>query len=119
VQPRDAIDGAIGEHSPFHETFGYYAQGVGPETAVLPHGWRKRLVKVQGQGTDLKIGWCLDPHDLAAARLAVGRPKDRPFVRVMLDHGLLDTRVLRRRLACLPIGDTRKRVLPSWLAAQA
>ena len=27
------IDGAIGEGSPFHETFGYYAHGVGPETA--------------------------------------------------------------------------------------
>lgn len=32
----DRIDGAIGEGSQFHEQFGYYAQGVGPETAVLP-----------------------------------------------------------------------------------
>ncbi len=24
----DTVDGAIGELSPFHETFGYYAQGV-------------------------------------------------------------------------------------------
>ena len=30
------IDGAIGERSIFHETFGYYAHGVAPETAVLP-----------------------------------------------------------------------------------
>ena len=29
----DKIDGAIGEGSQFHETYGYYAQGVGPETA--------------------------------------------------------------------------------------
>ena len=40
----DLIDGAIGELSPFHERFGYYAQGVGPETAVLPAGWQDRLV---------------------------------------------------------------------------
>lgn len=35
----DAIDAAIGEGSRFHETYGYYAQGVGPETACLPAGW--------------------------------------------------------------------------------
>jgi hypothetical protein len=34
----DLIDGSIGELSPFHETFGYYAHGVGPDTAVLPSG---------------------------------------------------------------------------------
>ena len=32
----DLIDGAIGMHSSFHETFGYFADGVGPETAVMP-----------------------------------------------------------------------------------
>lgn len=32
----DEIDGAIGEGSSFHEMHGYYAQGVGSETAVLP-----------------------------------------------------------------------------------
>ncbi len=39
--PKDAdlIDGSIGEGSPFHETFGYYAQGVWEDTAVLPEGW--------------------------------------------------------------------------------
>ena len=35
----EVIDGAIGEGSPFHTTFGYYAQGVAPETAKLPRGW--------------------------------------------------------------------------------
>lgn len=40
----DLIDGTIGENSPFHGCFGYYAQGVGPETAILPYGWQSRLV---------------------------------------------------------------------------
>ena len=35
----DLIDGTIGELSPFHQTFGYYGHGVGPETAVLPRDW--------------------------------------------------------------------------------
>ena len=32
------IEGAIGERSIFHQTFGYYAHGVEETTAVLPAG---------------------------------------------------------------------------------
>lgn len=35
----ELISGAIGEYSSFHNTFKYYADGVGPETALLPAGW--------------------------------------------------------------------------------
>ncbi|MHB8519283.1 MAG: hypothetical protein ACYDH9_00875 [Limisphaerales bacterium] len=38
------IDGAIGELSAFHQTFGYYAHGVDETTASLPVGWPERLV---------------------------------------------------------------------------
>src|SRR5436189_250354 len=34
----DKVDGAIGEGSRFHEQYGYYAQGVAPDTAMLPRG---------------------------------------------------------------------------------
>ena len=47
----DLIDGSIGELSLFQETFGYYAQGVTPDTAVLPSGWRKRLVSYESPAT--------------------------------------------------------------------
>ncbi|MCY7365982.1 MAG: hypothetical protein LH469_11835 [Frankiaceae bacterium] len=40
----DQVDGAIGELPQFHETFGFYAQGVSVKTAVLPNGWRNRVV---------------------------------------------------------------------------
>src|SRR5438552_1041617 len=43
----DKIDGALGEGSQFHETFGYYAQGVDSTTACLPQGWKDRLQRVQ------------------------------------------------------------------------
>lgn len=39
----DRVDGAIGEDSQFHATFGYYAQRVSITTATLPEGWRDRL----------------------------------------------------------------------------
>ncbi|HEV7766017.1 MAG TPA: hypothetical protein VGQ76_13515 [Thermoanaerobaculia bacterium] len=41
----DLGDGSIGERSPFHESFGYYARGVGPETAILPARRRERAIR--------------------------------------------------------------------------
>jgi hypothetical protein len=35
----------------FHETFGYYAHGVGEETAILPASWRERLVPLRNENT--------------------------------------------------------------------
>lgn len=48
----DEIDGALGEGSHFHETHGYYAQGVDSTTACLPRGWKERLRRVQGPATN-------------------------------------------------------------------
>lgn len=114
----DLIDGAIGELSPFEERFGYYAQGVGPETALLPTGWESRVVKIQNQNTDLKIGYCLEPHDLAASKLAAGRAKDWPFVVTMLQHKIVDGSTLQQRVALLPIPSDQKERLNRWITAQ-
>jgi hypothetical protein len=85
----DLVDGSIGEKSPFHETFGYYVHGVGPDTAVLPAHWRSRLVRVQNQNTNGISGLCLNPADLAVSKLAAGRDKDMDFVRALFRHDLL------------------------------
>lgn len=82
------IDGSIGEGSMFHETFGYYAQGVGPETAMLPEGWQERLVAVRGPATRGVTGWCLDVRDLLVSKAFAGRPKDSRFVSVAFEAGL-------------------------------
>ena len=47
----DRVDGAIGELSTFHATYGYYAQGVSVSTATLPAGWRDRLVALATPST--------------------------------------------------------------------
>lgn len=62
----DLIDGSIGELSPFHDTFGYYAQGVSPTTAVLPADWESRLIAVKTPATPGATGWCLEPHEAAS-----------------------------------------------------
>lgn len=92
------IDGAIGERSIFHETFGYYAHGVAPETAVLPEGWQGRLVPIQNENTRHCTGWCLDPHDLAISKMVAGRPKDLEFLAAMLELGMIDRQTLSDRL---------------------
>ena len=65
----DVIDGCIGELSPFHERFGYYAQGVGPETAILPQHWDQRLVEIFNPNTNGIHGLCLSPEDLCVSKL--------------------------------------------------
>lgn len=115
----DLIDGAIGELSQFSETFGYYAQGVGPETAVLPAGWMSRRVKIQNQNTDLKIGYCLEPHDLAASKLAAGREKDWIFVGHMMTHEIVDPAVLCERIDFMPIEPEKRDVLKRWVQSRS
>ena len=84
----DLIDGTIGELSPFHETHGYYAHGITPETAVLADGWQDRLIPLQSPMTQGVTGFCLSPVDLAISKLAAHREKDIAFVRVMAEHNL-------------------------------
>jgi len=99
----DLIDGSIGELSPFHQTFGYYAQGVEEETATLPAGWKERLVPIRNAATLGATGWCLDVHDLVISKYAAGREKDRRFNRAAAAHGLVDRAVLMERLKQLTV----------------
>ena len=110
VERSDLIDGSIGEGSPFHETFGYYAQGVDETTATLPRGWRERLVPVRSAMTRGAVGLCLEVHDLLISKLVAGREKDFTFAEVAARHGLAEDAVLRQRLAETEL-DERLRVL--------
>lgn len=101
----DVIEGSIGEISPFHQTFGYYAQGVGPSTAILPEGWEDRLVPVP---TSAGTGLCLEPHDLVLSKHAAGREKDRDFVRAAARHGLVERATLLERLETMPLDAERR-----------
>jgi len=105
----DLVDGSIGEKSAFHESFGYYAHGVGPETAILPSHWRERAVIVQSPATGGVIGICPEPADLAISKLAAWREKDQEFVRVLISRGIVTVDAIRSRLDELD-GETAKRI---------
>jgi hypothetical protein len=98
TEESDLIDGSIGEGSPFHKTFGYYAHGVAPETAVLPEGWRERLIPVHNENTGGATGLCLEVHDLAVSKLVAGREKDLAFVAGLLSYRLAEAKTIRARL---------------------
>lgn len=93
----DLIDGSIGEGSPFHELYGYYAQGVDERTATLPRGWRDRLVKISNPNTRGVIGLCLEVHDLAISKYVAGREKDHEFTRELAKRKMTRRDTLRAR----------------------
>lgn len=99
----DVIDGSIGELSPFHETFGYYAHGVAEETARLPVAWRERLVVVENANTGGARGLCLEVHDLLVAKAIAGREKDIAFLQEAAEQRMADAETLLRRLSTVEV----------------
>jgi hypothetical protein len=95
----EIIDGAIGELSSFHDTFGYYAQGVQEGVATLPRGWQTRLVALSNPGTRGATGWCLELHDLLISKYVANRDKDRRYCGAAVRAGLVDQGLLLERLA--------------------
>jgi hypothetical protein len=114
------VDGALGDGSPFHESFGYYAHGVGPETAKAPAGWETRLVPLEvhrvGRARPA-TGWCLEAHDLVLAKCAAGRERDWEFADIAIRHGLVDARELVRRGPDLPLPNAQREHVLNHLRA--
>jgi hypothetical protein len=98
----DLIDGNLGDGSQFHAAFGYYAHGVGPETAN-PHGWRERLVRrvipARAGADRTAVVWCLEIHDLVLSKLAAGRERDSDYAADALEAGLVRPEVPPRTCA--------------------
>ena len=100
-----AIDGNLGDGSFFHEAFGYYAHGVGPETAKAPEGWEERLVAIRvetGRG-GVVTGWCLEAHDLVLAKCAASRERDWQYAETAVAAGVVSLAELLRLAPSLPL----------------
>ncbi len=115
-QLADLVDGSIGEGSQFHEQFGYYAQGVGPDTAVLPAGWERRLVSIKNANTAGVEALCLEVHDLAISKYIAGREKDLGFTRVLAEHRMTREATLLARLADTRLDTARRKLAASRIA---
>ena len=108
------VDGAIGELSPFHQEFGYYAHGVAPETATLPDGWEQRLVEFQVNDPSGTIGLCLEKHDLTFSKLAAGREKDIAFICELLKHRLINRGKILRLIDSERDLDLKQLLVRNW-----
>jgi hypothetical protein len=112
----DLIDGSIGEASMFQETFGYYAQGVEPQTAILPEGWKQRLVAFSSPETNGVIAQCLELHDLWVSKAMAGRAKDRKYCEELLKRKYVKPETLHERLRMLKGQTTEKIALAqAWV----
>ncbi len=107
----DDIDFAIGELSSFHETFGYYAHGVSPSTAILAAGWEQRLIRLSNPNTDGATGFCLDVHDLVLSKYAAGREKDMAFNQALVRYGCVVKTTLLELATALPLDDEMKGIV--------
>jgi hypothetical protein len=93
---------AIGRESLFHSEKGYHADILHPDIVKsLPPGWESRLVQMTGFANVFG----LDPCDLAATKLVVGRSKDLELVRGLLRLGKISVENLRSRLNAMPLGE--------------
>jgi len=112
----DLIDGAIGALSSFDETFGYHADGVGPETAVMPADWMKRAtLHYIGEVTAI----CPDVHDLAVSKCVAGRDKDADFVRTLLRERMIESDTLNSRIRALDPAERPVEAIAAWAARRA
>ena len=122
VQPKnrpdrvDAIDGALGELSLFHQTHGFYVHGILLKSAKLPKGWKNRVKQVSDEwSTGGNIGWCIEAHDLAASKLVAYREKDRNFARVLLIERMIHEKILMERINTLPVKKNIRESLIYWV----
>lgn len=115
------IEGAIGDGSAFHQTFGYYAHAVGPETAKAPSGWEDRLVVIEipaRPASDVQaVAFCLEPHDLVVSKLAANRQRDWEFAEGALAAQLVEPGILTERVGNLPVRSELRESITASLRA--
>lgn len=92
----------IGHLSMFDDQHGYYVDGVGPHTAVLPTDWRERSKQYSSTATNGVVAIVPHPEDIALSKLCAGREKDREWVVAAHGAGLIDLERIASRVPKLP-----------------
>jgi hypothetical protein len=112
------IDGCIGELSPFHQTYSYYAHGIGPETGKnLPKGWETRLVPLKNPNTRGVAGWCLEVHDLVIGKYTSGREKDLKFNAGVIAYQMVSQKIILERLKVHQVAEPLKKTIKAKIMA--
>jgi hypothetical protein len=108
----DDIEGAMGELSPFHVAFKYYADGCSPTTATLAADWKDRLVILKNENTGGATAYCLSVPDVVLAKYVANREKDIEFNQALIRHGSVSNKVLLKLARTLPVSvEIRDRII--------
>ncbi len=92
----------IGHLSVFDDTYGYYVDGVGPHTAILPEDWRERSRVYTSPSAPNVEALVPHPEDIAASKLCAGRDKDMDWVGAAHAAGFINLDRVAERLDRLP-----------------
>ncbi|GFE77463.1 DUF6036 family nucleotidyltransferase [Novosphingobium sp. TCA1] len=80
-EPSEAIAGLLGEGSQFHETHGFFVDGVDEQTAKLPSNWRDKSIVREvhaGSGKVIRaVAPC--PTDIVSSKLMRANQMDAEF----------------------------------------
>ncbi len=106
------LEEALGGDRAYFRRHGYHADILRDSILkTLPAGWERRLVEIPG----IPTAKALEPHDLAAVKLLVGRPKDLALVREIIQMELITLDTLRSRLDLIDIPvELRPRLLANF-----
>jgi hypothetical protein len=100
----DLIEGSIGQGSTFHDTYGYYADGVSSGTSVMPTDWQLRASRYNGTECPGVTAIVPEQNDVALAKLVAWREKDTEWLKSGLRAKLFSLDAMRSRLERMPEG---------------
>jgi hypothetical protein len=93
------VIGKYAEYSEIHEKTGCYIHFLEEEAVPLPSGWKSRAIhKSMGKTTIIMPAI----PDLCAAKLAIGRDKDKIFVNELIERGEVSRYDIRDSVRELP-----------------
>src|SRR5205814_1919056 len=93
------IDALFRNGSQFHQTHGFYIDGVDENTAILPAGWQTRAIVRRvdvGGRTVIAVAPC--PEDIIVSKLARLNDKDRSYIEAYHSARPIDPRVVEERI---------------------
>ena len=78
---------------------------------MLPVGWMELVCRVQGEGTNGRVGYCLDVWGLFMSKAAAGREKDQEFSMALLAHGYVTAQQVLELVSSMPLDEFMRRKL--------
>jgi hypothetical protein len=109
------IAGNFGQGSYFHQSFGFYIDGVSPNTAALPEDWRRRAVYHEFKYEERQIT-VVSPvlEDLVVSKMRRLAEKDREFIVACYETRGLDKDMVLAGLMTAPFLEEERERAATW-----